>query len=89
MLGNGVLTGCAVNERIQGRRNAPWACAAQAVSGRGFRLMDPRGVWHTLPDGTRAFATVHPARVLRLMGDQRAEGYANFLSDLRLLGCNE
>lgn len=62
------------------------ATAARAVFGKGFRLMEQRGIWQTLPDGTRAFATVHPSWVLRLKSEQRAEGYGNFLSDLRLLG---
>ena len=61
------------------------ATAAQVVLGKAFRLMDQRGAWQTLPDGTRAFATVHPAWILRLKGEQRAKGYAGFLADLRLL----
>ncbi|HEY5971600.1 MAG TPA: UdgX family uracil-DNA binding protein, partial [Pseudoxanthomonas sp.] len=63
------------------------ATAAQAVFGRGFRLREQRGIWHTLPDGTRAFATVHPAWILRQPAAQRDEAFANFVSDLsRLAG---
>ena len=62
------------------------ATAARAVFGSRFRLMDQRGVWQTLPDGTRALATVHPSWVLRQRGDDaREEAYANFRDDLRLL----
>lgn len=62
------------------------ATAALAVFGARFRLMDERGVWHTLHDGTRAFATVHPAWVLRQpKGDASAEAYRHFVEDLSLL----
>jgi DNA polymerase len=61
------------------------ATAAHAVFGSRFRLMDRRGVWQTLPDGTRAFATVHPSWVLRQRSDAREEAYGNFRDDLRLL----
>ena len=59
--------------------------AALAVFGQGFRLMEQRGTWHTLHDGTRAFATVHPAWILRQPADQQAIAYADWLEDLRLL----
>ncbi|GAA4858509.1 UdgX family uracil-DNA binding protein [Luteimonas vadosa] len=62
------------------------ATAALAVFGAGFRLMDQRGSWHTLHDGTRAFATVHPAWVLRQRGKERDAAYATFVADLALLG---
>lgn len=62
------------------------AIAAKAVFGNKFRLMEERGVWQTLPDGIRAFATVHPSWVLRQRGDDaRHEAYANFVDDLSLL----
>ena len=39
-----------------------------------------------LPDGPRAFATVHPSWVLRQRNAQeREQAWANFLDDLRLL----
>lgn len=60
------------------------ATAAAAVFGKGFRLMEERGRWRTLPDGTRAFATVHPSWVLRLKTG-RQQGYDGFRDDLRLL----
>lgn len=59
--------------------------AALAVFGQGFRLMEQRRTWHTLHDGTRAFATVHPAWILRQQAPQQAEAYSNWLDDLRLL----
>jgi len=62
------------------------AIAARNVFGSKFRLMAQRGVWQTLPDGTVAFATVHPSWVLRQRGDaERHEAYANFVEDLSLL----
>lgn len=62
------------------------ATAAHAVFGSRFRLMDQRGVWQALPDGTRAFATVHSSWVLRQRGDDaREEAYGNLRDDLRLL----
>lgn len=62
------------------------ATAALAVFGARFRLMEERGVWHTLHDGTRAFATVHPAWVLRQPDAMlRDEAYRHFVADLALL----
>lgn len=62
------------------------AIAARSVFGSKFRLMQQRGQWQTLADGTRAFATVHPSYVLRQRGDDpRHEAYANFVHDLALL----
>ena len=63
------------------------ATAARAVLGTGFRLMDQRGTWQTLNDGTRVLATVHPAWVLRQRDVvARAQAYAGFVRDLSLLG---
>ncbi len=61
------------------------ATAAQSVFGKGFKLMEQRGRWHTLDNGMRGFATVHPAWVLRQKGEARTDGYAGFVDDLRLL----
>ncbi|RPD83447.1 UdgX family uracil-DNA binding protein [Luteimonas sp. 100069] len=62
------------------------ASAARAVFGPGVRLSEARGAWRTRDDGVRAFATVHPAWVLR-QGDLQAQAlaYAGFVEDLRLL----
>ena len=59
--------------------------AAQAVLGNDFKLKSQRGRWHSLPNGTRVFATVHPSCVLRHSGEARERAYAGFLRDLRLL----
>ena len=60
------------------------ATAAMAVFGRDFSLARDRGRWHTLEDGTRGYATVHPAWVLRQADDARREaGYRLFREDLR------
>lgn len=62
------------------------AIAAKAVFGSKFRLMEQRGVWQTLPEGPRAFATVHPSWVLRQRNSaEREEAYRNFVDDLSLL----
>ena len=62
------------------------AIAARAVFGPKFRLMAQRGVWQTLPEGRRGFATVHPSWVLRQRDtESREEAYRNFVDDLGLL----
>ena len=62
------------------------AIAARAVFGPKFRLMAQRGVWQTLPEGPRGFATVHPSWVLRQRDSRsREEAYRNFVDDLGLL----
>ena len=66
-------------------RNPEGGTAALAVFGQAFRLMQQRGTWHTLHDGTRAFATVHPAWILRQPANEQATAYEHLLEDLRLL----
>ncbi len=62
------------------------AIAARAVLGSKFRLMAERGLWHSLADGTRVLATVHPSFVLRQRGDEeRHRAYARFVKDLSQL----
>jgi len=61
------------------------ATAALAVFGTGFRLMAQRGTWQRLDDGAHAFATVHPAWILRQPAGEQDEAYARWLDDLRLL----
>lgn len=61
------------------------ATAALAVFGARFRLMEQRGVWQALHDGTHAFATVHPAWVLRQHDEHAERAYRAFVEDLRLL----
>jgi DNA polymerase len=61
------------------------ATAALAVLGADFRLMQQRGRWQHLDDGTLALATVHPAWVLRQPQALQADAYAHWLADLRPL----
>ncbi|CEI35660.1 UdgX family uracil-DNA binding protein [Xanthomonas citri pv. citri] len=62
------------------------ATAAQAVLGSRFRLMQQRGQWQRLDDGTPVLTTVHPSWVLRQPStDAREEGYRGFVEDLRQL----
>ena len=62
------------------------ATAALAVFGAGFNLMRDHGRWHSLDDGTRAFATVHPAWVLRQAeGEAREAAYRLLVEDLQRL----
>lgn len=62
------------------------ATAAASVFGSSFRLADDRGRWHTLEDGTRGYATVHPSWVLRQTDPGRREAaYQLLREDLRQL----
>lgn len=62
------------------------AIAARAVFGTRFRLMASRGTWHVQDDGSRGFATVHPAWVLRQpVGALREAAWRGFVDDLALL----
>ncbi|MBB5734490.1 DNA polymerase [Xanthomonas arboricola] len=62
------------------------ATAAQAVLGNSFRLMQQRGQWQRLDDGTPVLTTVHPSWVLRQGSEAaREEGYRGFVEDLRQL----
>ena len=62
------------------------ATAAQAVFGRDFQLRDSGGIWYELPNGILAFATMHPAWVLRQRSAaEKASAYRRLLQDLSLL----
>jgi DNA polymerase len=62
------------------------ASAARAVFGSSFNLGRDRGQWHTLDDGTRGFATVHPSWVLRQpTGPAQEDAYRLLLGDLSTL----
>jgi DNA polymerase len=62
------------------------AIAARNVFGTKFGLMKQRGTWQALPDGTRAFATVHPSWILRQRDSgSRDAAYRGFVADLALL----
>jgi len=62
------------------------ATASEALFGKGFKLLQERGLWRTIVGGTRAFATVHPAWVLRQRDPvQRETAYRSFVNDLALL----
>lgn len=58
------------------------ATAAQAVLGRGYRLMDGRGRWQEGPAGARVCATVHPSWVLRQTADFDT-AFEGLVADLR------
>jgi DNA polymerase len=60
--------------------------AASAMFGSRFKLLQERGQWRALKDGTRAFATVHPSYLLRLPDAAvRESAYREFVRDLELL----
>ena len=62
------------------------AIAARNVLGTKFGLMKQRGTWQVLPDGSRAFATVHPSWILRQRdSESRETAYRGFVADLALL----
>ena len=54
------------------------AIAARNVFDIGCKLMQQPGIWQTLPDGTRAFATMRPSWVLRQRGSQSRGGLRQF-----------
>ena len=57
-------------------------CPDQAISGSGAIC----AVLHTLGNGVRAMATVHPAWVLRQPAAARAAAYQGLVGDLRTAG---
>ena len=62
------------------------AIAARNVLGTKFRLMQQRGTWQALADGTRALATVHPSWVLRQRDSgSREAAWRGFVADLAAL----
>jgi uracil-DNA glycosylase family protein len=62
------------------------ATAAQAFLGRKFRLTQDHGVWLDHPSGAKVMATIHPSALLRMPDrEARANAYAAFVTDLRLL----
>ena len=62
------------------------AIAARNVLGTKFRLMQQRGTWQALPDGTRVLATVHPSWVLRQRdSESREAAWRGFVTDLAAL----
>ena len=58
------------------------AMAAQTLLGASFRLLEQRGQWHELRDGTRVLATVHPSWLLRLPDQERDAAWSAWLRDL-------
>jgi DNA polymerase len=61
--------------------------AAEAMVGKGVRLMEERGRWLTLDDGTWLLMTIHPSYVLRQPdGVHRGRARDLLVTDLALLG---
>ena len=61
------------------------AMAAHALLGPSFRLLEQRGQWHQLHDGTRVLPTVHPSWLLRLPAAEFKSAWEQWLEDLRQL----
>ena len=62
------------------------ATAAQALLGNDFRVTKMRGVWLESGHAKMTLATVHPSSILRAPDpESRAEQYAAFVSDLKLV----
>jgi uracil-DNA glycosylase len=62
------------------------ATAAKSLLGGAFRVTKERGVVfeRDTPVGTKRFlATIHPSAILRMDPELRAQGYADFVADLR------
>ncbi len=60
------------------------ATAARALLGRAVAVLRERGEWQRRADGTPVLVTLHPSALLRAPPDQREQGYADWLLDLRL-----
>ena len=62
------------------------ATAAQALLGNDFRVTKMRGMWLESGHAKMTLATVHPSSILRAPdAEARAEQYAAFVSDLRMV----
>lgn len=62
------------------------ATAAGALLGSGFRVTRSRGELIEVDFAPAAVATVHPSSILRARDDaERAEAFADFVSDLRVV----
>ncbi len=63
------------------------ATAARSLFGRVMTIGKSRGAPMTLADGGEAWITVHPSFLLRIPEpDRKAEEYARFVADLKLIG---
>ncbi|GHC91911.1 uracil-DNA glycosylase [Pseudorhodoferax aquiterrae] len=58
------------------------ATAARALLGRPTPVLRNRGQWLARDDGRPVLVTVHPSALLRLRGDDFAQGLAAFVDDL-------
>ena len=62
------------------------ATAAQALLGKDFRVTRDRGQWLESAHAKLTIATVHPSSILRAPdADARAEQYAEFVKDLKVV----
>jgi uracil-DNA glycosylase family protein len=59
------------------------ATAAQAVVARDFKVTQARGQLLDSEFAQFVMATVHPSSIVRLRGDERADGMKYFVADLR------
>ena len=60
------------------------ATAARSVLGRAVAVMKERGQWQRRLDGTPVLVTLHPSALLRAPAEQRDQGYADWIADLRV-----
>jgi uracil-DNA glycosylase len=61
------------------------ATAARGLLSRAVTIARVRGDFITLRDGIEAFVTVHPSSLLRAPDEARAQEYAKFVHDMRLI----
>ncbi|WBY00036.1 UdgX family uracil-DNA binding protein [Ramlibacter tataouinensis] len=59
------------------------ATAARALLGRAVSVTAERGKWLPRSDGLKVLVTLHPSALLRLMPQDREEGFKAFVADLR------
>jgi probable DNA metabolism protein len=59
------------------------ATAARSLMGYAVAVTAERGKWLTRPDGLRVLITLHPAALLRMEPQDKAQGLREFIADLQ------
>jgi uracil-DNA glycosylase family protein len=59
------------------------ATAARQLLGRAVPVTAERGKWLEREDGLQVLITLHPSALLRMQGEDREQGFAAFVDDLK------
>jgi uracil-DNA glycosylase family protein len=59
------------------------ATAARQLLGRAVPVTAERGKWLEREDGRQVLITLHPSALLRMQGEDREQGFAAFVDDLK------